>query len=728
MKQKHMIAAALALSLFAGMLPAPVSALTEPIPPYMMNGDSVDFLPQQLYAMFDLIVTGNEEYTVNGCTFTPQEDGRFVVSTRAYCEEIVNFGETGHFHYFYPILTNYTVDVENGEISVKYQGKKSWYSQKQIDEEIEKGISLGDEQPVACYDVSAAQPDDVLNDNLYYTFVNGMLKGDENGYDSYIMNVYDDGGTDSYFCVNYEARDVQLDMNGNEPQRVSAAEMDISSVITNFYTSSSCDGNLELPSPDIMELARIAVPELPILDGGGSNSSAAGASFPLTVIVDDEKSYPLSVEDGIFHHRTSSFLGDCNNDGKLGVTDAVMLVKYLLGVGNLSIPENADLTKDGKINAFDLAVMKRKLTEKPTLPTTPIHETYECKTFDELYDFLRTPGAEGTEVYSKQFTAFKTAMENGDAPLLIPYFNGDPTEIKGSAEWQNITVFTSELYKLPWIWYYCNYDGRCVVVGISYLDYLSQLGIEAPQSISNFMEGLGSNAPNPDNKEKYSENYNDIYYDSCVLANGPVETVVYDCKNGRMQYQFITNDCIVSVWDYEGGEIGKNFWNDFSLQEYTPKEQTTRSLEFEITENVADVDFSQYQQIPGVMGAKQYYGKGYAPVKDEEGNDVKPEHYVTYLVSAYPDYADGGAYITDIEITDPYVTAFGLTVNSTMEECVAAFSDKEFTTEVTEYDDYSIFRAKNKDGISVTLTQANPNGGAKLRINAEVTNRDNIQF
>ena len=44
--------------------------------------------------------------------------------------------------------------------------------------------------------------------------------------------------------------------------------------------------------------------------------------------------------------------------------------------------------------------------------------------------------------------------------------------------------------------------------------------------------------------------------------------------------------------------------------------------------------------------SREFYGKGYSSVKDEDGNDVKPEHYVTYLITAYPDYADGGEYVT----------------------------------------------------------------------------------
>lgn len=149
-------------------------------------------------------------------------------------------------------------------------------------------------------------------------------------------------------------------------------------------------------------------------------------------------------------------------------------------------------------------------------------------------------------------------------------------------------------------------------------------------------------------------------------------------------------------------------------------------LEFRITENVENTDFSQYESVSGWMGAKEYYGKGYSPVTDSEGNVTKPEYYVTYLVSAYPDYADGGQYITKIEITDPAVLVNGITVESPFEEFEAVFKAMDYETYLSEHSNHIQCNAKSKDGITYTLYVSNDT--RKLTIQAEVTNREGIQF
>lgn len=151
-------------------------------------------------------------------------------------------------------------------------------------------------------------------------------------------------------------------------------------------------------------------------------------------------------------------------------------------------------------------------------------------------------------------------------------------------------------------------------------------------------------------------------------------------------------------------------------------------LEFQITENVENTDMSQYKSVSGWMGAKEYYGKGYSPVTDSEGNVTKPEYYVTYLVSAYPDYADGGQYITKIEITDPLVMVHGITVNSSFKEFEAVFKALGYTVSVAEKGGYVQYNAKNKDGISYTIYLSNSNNIKKMTIQAEVTNREGIIF
>lgn len=51
--------------------------------------------------------------------------------------------------------------------------------------------------------------------------------------------------------------------------------------------------------------------------------------------------------------------GDVDQDGKTGLTDVVMLQKYILGAGTLPDAAAADVYADGVIDVFDLAMLKR---------------------------------------------------------------------------------------------------------------------------------------------------------------------------------------------------------------------------------------------------------------------------------------------------------------------------------------------------------------------------------
>lgn len=56
-------------------------------------------------------------------------------------------------------------------------------------------------------------------------------------------------------------------------------------------------------------------------------------------------------------------IGDCNGDGTFNIADVVLLQKWLLAVPNVTIPnwKAADLCEDGRLDVFDLCMMKRLL-------------------------------------------------------------------------------------------------------------------------------------------------------------------------------------------------------------------------------------------------------------------------------------------------------------------------------------------------------------------------------
>lgn len=59
-------------------------------------------------------------------------------------------------------------------------------------------------------------------------------------------------------------------------------------------------------------------------------------------------------------------IGDCNGDGTFNIADVVLLQKWLLAVPNVTIPDwkAADLCEDGRLDVFDLCMMKRELLSK----------------------------------------------------------------------------------------------------------------------------------------------------------------------------------------------------------------------------------------------------------------------------------------------------------------------------------------------------------------------------
>lgn len=59
-----------------------------------------------------------------------------------------------------------------------------------------------------------------------------------------------------------------------------------------------------------------------------------------------------------------SVRGDVNADGTFSIADIIMLQKWLVGSGNITDMKAGDLYEDGKINIFDLSMMKQELIEK----------------------------------------------------------------------------------------------------------------------------------------------------------------------------------------------------------------------------------------------------------------------------------------------------------------------------------------------------------------------------
>ena len=77
-------------------------------------------------------------------------------------------------------------------------------------------------------------------------------------------------------------------------------------------------------------------------------------------------------------------------------------------------------------------------------------------------------------------------------------------------------------------------------------------------------------------------------------------------------------------------------------QPYFPPKPEDTTLEFWICDNGSLVDWGGHDEITGWMGAQEFLGKDYR--LNEQGE--RPHVRVSYILTAWPDYADGGRYVT----------------------------------------------------------------------------------
>ncbi len=145
------------------------------------------------------------------------------------------------------------------------------------------------------------------------------------------------------------------------------------------------------------------------------------------------------------------------------------------------------------------------------------------------------------------------------------------------------------------------------------------------------------------------------------------------------------------------------------------------SLEFWVLQDVSDIDFSGHYKLHG-FGADFYYGKGYQPAEIiEDSAAIPPEHCVIYTVSPYPDYSSGGQFVTRIAITDPQISVYGITCDSTLQDFDATFENLGCTIQ-----DKGLIHIATYGKVKIALASYDEN--KELTVWIEVTNKQGIDF
>ena len=115
--------------------------------------------------------------------------------------------------------------------------------------------------------------------------------------------------------------------------------------------------------------------------------------------------------------NVSFLMGDVNEDGSFGISDVVLLQKWLLGVPDTHLAnwKAADFCEDNKLDVFDLTLMKRALLEGINSPDEPPATEIAPLEFNSTDDVVKAISANdlsdytssSKEAYEKMFERFR---------------------------------------------------------------------------------------------------------------------------------------------------------------------------------------------------------------------------------------------------------------------------------------------------------------------------------
>lgn len=328
------------------------------------SGDTVIFDGDQSY---DYIISTNSKFTTertkNSTEFTPEQDGKFIVSRVWLEESIIDYSfstvydperdetiyindpiET-HCHYFYPHIQNFEITYYSTTgAQIKFLGETTFYNENTVKEIKTKPSQV-------CYDYMEMETSDILDRPSCYALASSRLLKDTGAFFTYYDYGWNDEKDKSIFCIDIGYYENE---NGYIPVSVSGN----AEITKTLYGGSWIDGNLEIATCDMVPYTLIE----PTADGFAEIDS---------FIVSPMSSTILTIENGQFLTERNSLgcelpeAGDLNIDGYTSIADAVVFQKYLFGQINLTSVQSAcaDLNDDGFVDIFDMVLIRQKIIE-----------------------------------------------------------------------------------------------------------------------------------------------------------------------------------------------------------------------------------------------------------------------------------------------------------------------------------------------------------------------------
>ena len=276
--------------------------------------------------------------------------------------------------------------------------------------------------------------------------------------------------------------------------------------------------------------------------------------------------------------------GDVNADGEITSTDYIIVKKAFLKEYALTSSEKskADMDDDRKITISDYLKIKTLFLKNQSfsddkfsgvLESQPMYRSYHFSSYEETvqaltqkdssqYIMLREEQKEHGAVYQKTLSKFA----NGEIKVAIPCIDESPMPLQSNKDYPMVTLISSELYNLPWIWYDCVIENQIVDIKISYLDAIYNVEGGKNATYRQILNSIAPSAPSPDNYQNY-ESYKNIYEKNIVLKDGTsVTAMISEVKNSSKEYVMFYYEGLLIVLDGESELFTNEFWSKFSIK------------------------------------------------------------------------------------------------------------------------------------------------------------------
>lgn len=168
---------------------------------------------------------------------------------------------------------------------------------------------------------------------------------------------------------------------------------------------------------------------------------------------------------------------------------------------------------------------------------------------EEISIFFSEKGAPSEKVENLKIFVEKLRAKN----LPVPCINGELIELRNREEYSNISLFLSDLYNLPGIYYHPK-----VSTGENFYIQMTYVPDDVAETIDNLTasEVIKKLAPNYPNIDRLGEQHKAIYNQNVTLFDREVTALVTEFKtDSRNSIQFVYGDwlivvrCDSAVWD-----------------------------------------------------------------------------------------------------------------------------------------------------------------------------------